>query len=167
MAEPLLLIAGIPASCKTFFSEWLESTKGFLYLDIDKDPSMRLAGLESEWQYCLQNNDASRFRDKLLQRPQPIVLEWGFPPRFLSIIEGLKLVGFSIWWFDTKYEIARIAFIQRGTIPLYLFENQMQGIKSNWVRIEAVFSPNIITTLDENGKHISVENIYHRIIEVP
>jgi dephospho-CoA kinase len=49
MAMPLLLIAGIPASGKTYFSEWLESKKGFTYIDVDKDPSMRFAGLELEW----------------------------------------------------------------------------------------------------------------------
>jgi hypothetical protein len=102
MAMPLLLIAGIPASGKTYYSEWLESKKGFIYIDVDKDPSMRFAGLELEWQYCRQTCDASRFRDKLLQRPQPIVLEWGFPPRFLPIIEALKLKGFSICTANTE-----------------------------------------------------------------
>jgi dephospho-CoA kinase len=36
MAMPLLLIAGIPATGKTYFSEWLESKKGLIYLSVDK-----------------------------------------------------------------------------------------------------------------------------------
>jgi hypothetical protein len=165
MATPLLLIAGIPASGKTHFSEWLESEKGFLYLDVDKDPSMRSAGLEAEWQYCLQSKYASRFASALRQRPQPIVLEWGFPVHYLSTIEALKREDFSIWWFNANHALARREFIQRGTVSLQAFEIQMQGIVSNWESIEAIFVPNIITTLDAKGKRLAVKQIYRRITE--
>ena len=165
MATPLLLIAGIPASGKTHFSEWLESEKGFLYIDVDKDPSMRSADMEAEWQYCLQSKDASRFASALRQRPQPIVLEWGFPLHHISTIEALKREGFSIWWFNADHVRAKRAFTKRGTVSLRAFEIQMQAIVSNWKSIEAIFVPNIITTLDAKGKRLAVKQIYRRITE--
>jgi hypothetical protein len=163
MAMPLLLIAGIPATGKTYFSEWLESKKRFLYICVDNDPSMRSAGLEEEWKNCLICKDASKFVSTLRLRNQPIVLEWGFPPRYLSIIEVLKHKGFSIWWFDADHEAARNVFIKRGTVSLQAFEIQMQRIESNWESIETMFAPNIITTLDASGKHMTVKQIYRRI----
>ena len=165
MTIPLLLIAGIPAAGKTYFSQWLASEKGYRYLDLDSDSSMRLAKLEVEWLFCLRTKDASLFVSALRPHSQPVVLEWGFPLHHISSVQALKQADFSLWWFDADHVRAKEAFIDRGIGSLQDFEIQMKTIITNWTKIESLFTPNIVTTLDAQGKRLSVKDIYRRITE--
>ena len=157
MTKPLLLIAGIPAAGKSHFSEWLESRHEFLYLEIynhdpHKDRSMVSVGLEKEWACCLQGNACSRFVVALQERRKPVVLEWGFPVQCIQAVQALKERGFSIWWFDADYRIARKKFVERAVkrardklrdfdSQMRDFDVQMRGVERQWLNIKASLTP--------------------------
>lgn len=176
MAKPLLLIAGIPAAGKSHFSEWLESRHEFLYLEVynhdpRRDRSMVSVGLEKEWACCWQGNACSQFVEALRERRKAVVLEWGFPVRCIQAVRALKEGGFSIWWFDADYEVARKKFVERARDKVRDFDSQMRdfdvqmrGIEKQWLNIKALFDPNIITTLDKQGNLLDVEEIFLHIV---
>jgi hypothetical protein len=74
--------------------------KGFLYVDIENG-GLEPAGLSSHWNAMFApHGSANSFVAVLKQMPRPVVLDWGFPPRCLPIVESLKHAGVEVWWFD-------------------------------------------------------------------
>jgi hypothetical protein len=58
--------------------------------------------------------------------------------------------GFEFIWFCAEEQIARIAFLERGTGNVCDFDLQMRRIKK--LDLGIFKNPIIITTLDENGR---------------
>ncbi len=158
-----LLISGIPASGKSFFGHWLESKHSYVHVDIEQISCRQRLGLEQVWCGLSSPNGAGSLVKALKALGSRVVLNWGFPPDCLPIIERIKLSSFSAWWFDADCDQARRIFEQRDTVPLDRFCDQMDRIWCNRERIEAVFAPNIITTLDATGAQLSPEDIWARM----
>lgn len=165
MAEPLILVAGVPAAGKSHFAEWLRSEKGFTHLDVDEDYQLRSFGLEEEWGRCLHKGDVTRFVDTLRKRKEPQCLDWGFHASSLEIAKALKDAGFSCWWFNADYGEAKKAYMRRGEDPLISFEIQVKSFVEEWGKIEMIFSPNILMTLDSKGIRLSAEEIFDKVME--
>ena len=142
----LLLISGVPATGKTAFGDWLQNEKSFLHLDIEKI------------QKIPDVND-------LIKLSRPVVMTWGFDPqqKELQIVGGLKNLGVSLWWFTAETSIAREFFMRRGG-DVRLFDYQMSRLRQESGKIEELWSPNIVETLNSAG-YLPRETIYQRILE--
>src|SRR5437016_12565980 len=108
----ILLISGLPASGKSYFSEWLERTKSFVHFDVEKDGRVERRELQPLWDRCFEGKTAKPLVDALRKIGSPVVWNWGFPPEALSVVEMLKHEGVQIWWFDADHAAARRAFIK-------------------------------------------------------
>jgi hypothetical protein len=161
--EQILLISGVPASGKSHFCRWLESTKGVLHFDVEKDGRVEKYGLQKVWLGCITGGTAKPLVESLHKVGPPIVWDWGFPPEAIRIVEMLKSEGVQIWWFDADYTAARVAFIKRGDVPVECLDRQMPKIVAAQRKIESLFRPNIITTLGPDGVRMEPEEIYRRI----
>jgi hypothetical protein len=160
MEETLVLLAGVPAAGKTYFGNWLEEHQGFLHLDVEKDGRLVSMGLDGAWNHCFQAGDVKPFVSSLRGIGRPVIVNWGFPPACLPVVQDLKDHGLVLWWFDADRDQARREFTKRGDVSLVAFERQVAAIAANWPAIEAVFQPNIVTTLDAEGRRMEPEEVY-------
>jgi hypothetical protein len=160
----ILLISGIPAAGKNYFSAWLERTKGVIHFDYENEiPRLEREGLMPLWSACISGSTAKPFVDALRRRGSPIVWNWGFPPEAIEIVRKLKREGVHIWWFDADHAAARRAYIARGDRPVKYFDIQMPKIVRAWPSIKALFEPNMIETLRADDTRPSAEVIYRRM----
>jgi hypothetical protein len=160
-----LLLSGIPGAGKTHFGKWLEKTHGYVHLDVEKDGAVTKAHLLDAWNACIASADVAPFVESLNRLRGSVVVNWGFPPRFLDVIQRFKDEGLEPWWFDADPEAARRAFVARGDVPLQAFQTQMAAIQEGWRNIEATFRPNIITTLFPDDTRLPAEVIYKMMHE--
>src|SRR6266481_3695643 len=109
-----ILVAGIPGSGKSTYCQWLEQEKGFLHLDFDELLQGRGTEPKLELIRCLSHT-AETFVGVISKLDQPIAIDWGFPPGYLSLVNLFRLNGFAIWWLDGDRDAAKASFIQRGT----------------------------------------------------
>lgn len=163
VAAPILLICGIPGAGKTTFARWLEKTKGFLDLDVERDETLCQAGLEELWEEVFTKRSVHPFLDALRKLNRPVVIDWGFPPSCLNIVRALQKQGVQVWWFDGDRAAARRKFIERGTVWVECLDIQMIDIESEWKEIAAVIGANVLNVLDKDGMFLSPEAIYERI----
>jgi hypothetical protein len=161
-APPRILVAGIPASGKTSYSAWLEREQGFLHLDLDELEKGNGTEKNLDLRDCLRHS-AERFLRVVSEVPQPIVLDWGFPPTLLTLADCLNQNGFAIWWFDGDRQVARESFIRRATVPIDAFDIQMKSIEEYWQRIQNVFDENLIYTVSDGPNYATPEYIYSRM----
>jgi len=159
----ILLISGVPASGKSYFCEWLERAESFLHFDVEKDGRLEQGGLKPLWDRCFTMGSPDPLVKALRALGSPVVLNWGFPPEWLSVVAALKRDGVNIWWFDADHAAARRAFIKRGDVPLECFDRQMPKIERAWPSIKALFEPNIVTTLSPDDKRPSPEEVFRQI----
>src|SRR5216117_1257584 len=113
----ILLISGVPAAGKSHFGAWLERSHSYLHLDVEREGRLAKYGLEDAWAACFNALQAEPLVSALMKLGPPVVLDWGFPPRWLSVVRLLKSAGVVIWWFDADHAAARKAFIARGDVP--------------------------------------------------
>ena len=162
--KDILLISGIPASGKNFFSAWLERTKGYIHFDYENEiERLEREGLLALWSACCSGAAAKPFVDALRRRGSSIVWNWGFPPEAIEIVRSLKREGVHAWWFNADHAAARKAYIARGDPPVKYFDIQMPKIVRAWPSIKALFEPNMIETLQADGSRMSPEVIYQRM----
>lgn len=157
-----LFIAGIPATGKSCFGEWLRKNHSFIHLDLDN--------LNREWSSIWNNYFTSRFYDvpsftqELKNKNSSIVIDWGFKVLALPVVEAFKSAGFNMWWFNADHKIARLAFIKRGGGEDAEFDSQVNDINREWRNINNIFSPNIIeNALNLNMEYMHSQNIYNHI----
>ena len=155
-----LLLSGIPGAGKSHFGRWLEDNHGYVHLDVEKDGCLSAHHLTKAWNDCFASLDVGPFVKSLHRLNKHVVVNWGFPPRFLNVVQRFKAAGLVPWWFDADHDAAKRAFVARGDVPLQAFEIQMSAIRDLWAEIEATFRPNIITTLKSDGSRLSAEAIY-------
>jgi hypothetical protein len=156
----LLLLSGIPGAGKSHFGRWLEETHGHLHLDVEKDGRLASNGLLDAWNNCFTTSGVGQFVRALQHLGDHVVVNWGFPPRFLNVVQGFKAAGLVPWWFDADHDAAKRAFVARGDVSIQAFEIQMTAIREEWSSIEATFRPNIIATLRADGSRIPPEMIH-------
>jgi hypothetical protein len=160
MSHTLVLLAGIPASGKSHFGRWLEEQRGFLHLDVEKDGRLASLGLEGAWTRCFEMQDVTTFVSQIRGMDRPVVVNWGFPVHCLEIVKQLKSQGLVPWWFSADPAQAEREFRKRGDVQLAAFQRQMAAISQHWNAIEAVFRPNVMTTLDSLGSRRGPEELF-------
>jgi len=197
MQQVQILIAGISASGKSTFGKWLADTKGFIHVDMelpDTEPySWGRNGLRKEWEAFCKGSDRDSLIREIKGRASSVVLNWGFPPRMLSVVSALKASGVSLWWFNGDRVVARSLFEVRATQRLSasdsqcrrlarrlvgrraeriselqsemdLFDSQYEALSKAWAQIEPLFRGHVITTLGPDGSFMENEEIFSRIM---
>jgi len=162
MNDSLLLIAGIPATGKSHFGQWLSRKHGYVHIDVEKPDRLSL-GLDATWNTILQPGGVSRFLAALRALRHHVALDWGFPPELLHVVREMRSEGLDIWWFDGDRARAREEFVKRGTGAVSDLNVQMTNIDSQWVGIRDLFGPNRIDVLASSGQRLSPEEIWTRI----
>ena len=147
-----LLIAGVPATGKSYFCHWLAREHGYVHIDIDSLSLREETTVLNE--YCA---------GKIIAAKPYVVIDWGFPPENLATVQILRDVGFDIWWFDGDRARARKEFIIRDTVPIQYLNIQMQKIESSWEQIKSAFFPHLIDVLAADGTRKSPEEIWKHI----
>jgi hypothetical protein len=161
-----LFIAGVPASGKSFFGEWVESNKGFVHIDAEKNNKLDALQIHAIWDDWLATSDCGRLVSALQTLSQPIVVNWGFPTAYLPAVAALKRAGISCWWFDADLSQARVAFERMGK-SIATFDKQVADITTERARILAVFEPNVVRALDSSGDRLSASRIWKTITNAP
>ena len=161
----ILLISGFPAAGKSYFGSWLEENHSYLHLDVEKDGRLGSYGLLRPWQACFEVGDVADFIRALDGLRRPVALNWGFPPRWLSVVKRFKAAGVTLWWFDADHAAARAAFLARGDVSIETFNVQMAAINSRLADIKAAFEPNVIMTLHPDGTRGEADAIYRRMFD--
>ena len=159
--ENSIFIAGVPATGKTYFGNWLEKHHNYFHLDIENN-SDRTHNLQNEISRFGQG-DCRPLCDKLRDMGKPIAFNYGFPPKRLSIIEDLLKYGLKPVWFTASNKIARKTFLDRGGIDIEFFEKQMNSIGEMEYPLHCVFGECEIKTLLDDGTRLEPEKIYRYI----
>jgi len=166
MEKVQILIAGIPASGKSRFCEWVASAKGFVHVDMElldhEAGSLQQTGLRNQWNAFCEGSDHDSFIRAIKGRESSVVLNWGFPPWMLSVVSALKASGVSLWWFDGDRLAARSLHESRGK-PVLAFDMQLTRISDAWAVINILFGDHIVRTVQPDGRLIENEEIFSRI----
>jgi hypothetical protein len=119
-----LFVAGVPATGKSWLAQWLAANQGYLHIDAEKNggADFEQAGIHKEWDELIRRGRADKFVRAVGKVRKPVVINWGFPVRFLYIVSALQTEGFSAWWLQAPRQIARNAFVKRGGIALAAFD---------------------------------------------
>jgi hypothetical protein len=192
MGQVQILIAGISATCKSHFGQWLAETKGFLHVDMelpDAEPySWGRNGLRKEWDVFCDGSDRGALIRELKGRTAPVVLNWGFPPWMLPVVSALKASGVSLWWFDGDRVTARKVYEERARRlsaadsrlrrlaqravgwpklkrQMALFDAQYDRLSNSWPDIEPLVRGHVITTLRPDGSFTETEEIFSTIMK--
>jgi hypothetical protein len=156
-----LLLAGIPAAGKSYFSRWLADKQGYIHVDVDSPGSdSRVQCVLHRLNACISAITTQEAQAKLSALPQKVVLDWGFSPENIASVRRLKDAGVRLFWFDGDRAKARTEFIRRGTVPVECLDVQMPKIERKWKQIQALFYPNFIHVLAANGKRMPPEEIW-------
>jgi hypothetical protein len=156
----IILVAGTPASGKTWFGDYLRDKKHFLHVDIEEfDGSY----LHSVWLAAVKLKEMSLFLNTLKERTHNAVLTWGFHLDDLQVVADLKKAGVRVWWFEADEARARERFIVRGGGSIDVFDAQMKRIKNNRAKIEELFQPNILTTLRSDNSCMTFREIFEAV----
>jgi hypothetical protein len=158
-----ILLAGIPATGKSTFGNWLEQQKGYFHLDFDEEDVVEQRGFKREQQLLWKHGQSEPLHASLLARKQPIVLNWGFAPHFLPLVKQLLMWGFIPVWFTATPAVARVASIRRGGIDIKYFDQYMAGLDEVYEDVMAVFGHSIIRTLRDDGTRMHPFEIYATI----
>ena len=163
MAEPVLLICGIPGCGKSTFGRWLEETHGFLHVDMEASGLDR-HGLGPSWEQFVGDRSSRVFCDRLFDLPKPVVLDWGFPVTCLLVVDALRRQGVRLWWFTGDRLFARINFLKgKGPDPRP-FDCQYADISAHWAVISPVFSDRIIRMVRQDGSCMLYEEVYQELV---
>jgi hypothetical protein len=157
----IILIAGMPASGKTSFGDYLRDKKHFLHVDLEAfDGSY----FHSVWNASLSVGRLEVFLETLKWHATRAVLTWGFHTNNLGIVRALKAAGVVLWWFDGDEAAARERFIARGYGSPDDFEAQIKRINDNRGKIEELFRPNILTTLQPDKSSMTFSQIFEALL---
>src|SRR6266568_3336978 len=132
MPQKLLLVAGVPGTGKTTFCQCLQRNEGWIHLDIDwldRSKPWPNEQLRQSWCQAISTNSAAIFSEAC-KRTGNVVIDWGFPVRCISFVQGLTSHGVKVLWFDGDVEEAKRVFIGRGTVCVEAFERQMSDLTS-------------------------------------
>ena len=160
-----LFVAGVPATGKSWLGKWLAEKHGFIHIDAEVAGGADFDRMvvRNEWNELISTGRAPRFVKAIQKLGVPVILDWGFPTRYLYIVKALQEEGFHTWWFHASKDLARQAFAARGGIPLECFDRQMSDIEREWLLINSVFTPRIVEGLHPNGSQRTPEEIWHQL----
>ena len=166
MTRQNLFIAGVPATGKSWLGQWLADEHGYIHIDAERDAGADFdcVGVHSEWDELISTGRASKFVNAIRRLPNSVVLNWGFPTRYLYVVRALQVEGFCVWWFHAPRNLARRAFVARGGIDPSYFDKQMADIEREWILIKYVFGPCIVEGLRSDGSQRTPEEIWREIL---
>jgi hypothetical protein len=160
------LISGIPASGKSTFCKWLEAKKGFLHLDVEKPGVLDRYGLATAWNDLFgASASAAPLIEALNRFNHPVAIDWGFPPEHLSTVRKLSEGGVMLWWFAADWTVARRKFMERGTLPVGLFDIQLRKIQTALPDINALFRSHVEYTLPSTGIYTPPDKIWESMLD--
>jgi hypothetical protein len=160
------LISGIPASGKSTFCRWLEEKKGFLQLDVEKPGVLDRYNLATAWNALFDaGGGATPFIEALDKFNRPVVIDWGFPPEHLNTVRKLFEAGVMLWWFAADWAVARRKFMERGTLPMELFDIQLRKIQTALPDINALFGSHKEYTLPSTGIYTPPDKIWKSMLD--
>lgn len=154
-----LLVAGIPASGKTTFGKYLEKSCGFVHLDVEKPGVLDRWRLGDAWGKCFQLGNSRAFVEALDELKRDVVVDWGFPPRWLPVVASMISCGMEGWWFDGDVEAARELFVKRATVDTAALSVQLAAIRGARSGIEACFAGHILATVSKGPRVRDSESI--------
>jgi hypothetical protein len=160
----IILLAGIPAAGKSTYACWMQKHERFLHLDVERPGVLTEAGLQAEWDAIFRkNHDTGALVAALRGRGSRVVIDWGFPPCWLTVINALQAQGVDAWWLDGDRHSSRRAFLARGTGSLGDYEAQMTAISEGWADIAATFRDKVIRTIESGPSYVPEPEFYARI----
>jgi hypothetical protein len=158
--ERTLFVSGVPATGKTWLGNWLSGTQGYVHLDVEKEGGADLdrTNLHQEWDALLKTGNAENFITAAERLNRPLVVNWGFPMRYLKAVTALQEIGVELWWLRADRGKARTAFVEREKkkpkqerIPVQCFDRQMDEIEQQRSEIERLFGRNMVNGLNLDG----------------
>jgi hypothetical protein len=165
MPREHLFIAGVPATGKSWLGQWLAESHGYVHIDaeIDGGADFDRAGVHDEWDDLISTGRAAKFVRAIGRLPKTVVVNWGFPTRFLYVVSALQAEGVKTWWFNAQPDAARRAFIKRDRKDPAAFDRQMADIEREWLLIASVFGSRIVEGLRIDGSQRRPEEIWREI----
>jgi len=157
-----IFLAGVPATGKTYFGDWLEKNHNYIHLDIENNESVISHNLQNEVSEFWNGNYDLLFC-KFKELEKPIILNYGFPPEYLSFIKSFLKYGFFPVWFDANKNVSREKFLERGKIDIKYFNIQMAKIEKSEKELTDTFSKCKIRTLQDDGSRLSPEVIFSEV----
>jgi hypothetical protein len=158
-----LLIAGLPATGKSTFGDWLEQHAGYFHLDFDEEPLVQQRGFGREQQLLWKHHQTEPLVEALQARHQPIALTWGFAPKFLPLVERLFAHGFAPVWFAADPAVSRRAFVARGGIDVKYFDQFLAPLLPIESEIIRVFRGQVLRALRDDGTHLPPSTIFTQL----
>lgn len=158
-------VAGLPATGKSWLGQWLAETQGYIHIDAEKDGGADFdrTGLHAEWNDLISRGRADRFVSAVRSLRNPVIVNWGFPTRYLYVVSALQSERVSTWWLQAHPNLAREAFVKRGGIDPVYFDRQVSDIEREWLLIASVFGPNIVEGLRPDGSQRTPQEIWRDI----
>ena len=146
-----IFLAGVPATGKSTYGNWLEQAHAFVHVDLEEsqtDPTKRIV-------QSLMWKEPERILKYLDTLHRDVVLNQGFPPGEQSIayLQQLRERGIVLWWFNGERQAARHEFEKRNqqygphAIDIRAFDYQMDQIEKYRKPLEDLFQPNILEVL--------------------
>lgn len=158
-----LLIAGIPATGKSTFGDWLEGQQSYLHLDFDEEDRVAQRGFGTEQQLLWHHQQGEPLRQALLARHQPIVITWGFAPQFLPTVRHIVTWGLVPVWFTAMPAVARQAFIARGGIDVRFFDQYLALLAPHEAELMTIFGSHSVRPLSDDGARLACSTIYQDV----
>ncbi len=153
-----LIVSGVPCCGKTHFGDWLRDFHGFAHANLE--------GRQSHRSQIHPPNITADLPDWLASIATNIVVTWGFPPNqpCIELIRRFQAAGFTAWWFDADYAVARIRYVDREGLERTekFFDPQIQKLTQATSSLKALYLKHTITTLTNEGFK-SVEEIYRTV----
>ena len=163
-----VLIAGVPATGKSWLGKWLAEKHGYVHIDAEVagGTDFDQVGIHSEWNDLILTGSATKFANSIQRLSRPVVVNWGFPTRYLYVVSALQAEGFRAWWFQASKDLARRAFVMRGGISPECFDRQMADIEREWLLIKSVFQLRIVEGLCADGSQRTPQEIWREILKL-
>lgn len=157
----VLILSGLPGSGKTYYAQWLEG-RGWLCLEGDKPDRGPMDHARHE---LVANLDVPGFVDAAAVAGKPMVVEWGFPVRWLPQLRELLEAGFNCWWFDGNRQATLISWRgAQGKARDHEWQTQVRDISECWPDIATAYGPErILRTIGPGPFHLPPQQI-HRLL---
>jgi hypothetical protein len=152
-----LFVAGIPASGKTPFADWLRDEFGFMHIDFEL--------LSNDFQQFLGQHqwNLNWFFDKMSRLSRCVVVSWGFPIEALPNVQRLSGSGAQLIWFDGDREAACRDWMRKTGRPDTNFRRQVAAIDRRIADIRSLFGNGWIEVIRPDGSRLSFPQILDRL----
>lgn len=155
-------LAGVPASGKTYFGEWLAMNHGYIHIDVEKRGQLAAHGFEQAWNQATREMKPEilvRHAEKLSRQ---IVINWG-SARLVALrrrFPRIRLRMLVVHRFHRRR--AHRLCPARGDQPRGIRAPDSSN-RSPLAGGRAVFEPNIVETLRHDGVRLEPETVLRQL----